>query len=995
VATQTQAAVVRENGRRTPDRQSEPRRVRIAQGLAFIAVVAALIGALGPAKPIRATYSWPPRSLPHAHPSRLWYTPLLLSHRVPESLSALVPCRLPAPLPQADSPTSVLATARHPDRSNGLEVTRSGTLLTFRIGTSVIDEIRQPTDASAGGHCAYQLTIADGRWALAGGPKASLHGGVVPVMPVVNGLFSGLDLRSSSRPSIDIAVVPQSARPILRQSIAWLVAALCALGALLLVSLQPRPERKRPRVRMLLRRAAKSAHPADAAIVVLLLLWWVLAPANSDDGWVETTERMFRTSGGFSNYFDALATNLPLSYWLDWLQHWLTTRTTALVLLRVPALLSLLVAWALCRWTLERVLGPHRRGGGSVLWALAAMFVVSSSAWDLTLRPEPTIALLTAGVLASTVAFHERKTTAPLALAVVLCALAVTTHPAGIVSLAPLLAAGPTVVRWSRSHFAAAATIVPAAIALAITLATVGSDVAHRNTDTQTFRTFGDATLSWRDEILRYEYLSWPFFGTPMRRVSVALLLLVVLCYALRRRERDEGLLNVPARALALGLALLILNPDKLSWHFGTLLALGSVAAAAETSRLRDEASAANRSAVLPFLWVLGAAVAAAWAWPVRQFWDSLDLRTLRWTLGFESAVPLATVAAALPLIALLGVGTVGFLRGGRGGVRAAPWRVARWSIPLVVVPVLVFTLGVLSADAAKTSSWTLTAQNIDALRGTARCGLADHLVTPVPSLMRPVSLVQPSPQSTGVPGWVPPPPLPTLRRFTLGPVTSGTVRTPWFTARGARPLGVFVGGAIGPDTNLALEFARIGRGRVRYLTTEALSAGSFARGLRDQATWLFLLPSQSSVAPRANAVRVALTGNGGMGEALAVTAPVTYATRSLTSLERGASTLTNPFVVPYFPCAREPQLSRGSVAVPSAIVTFPSPWHSSPPRLGQTFDGLGDLYPLIRLPLLDGKPGARGTAVSGTRPADLVLYASDTRIPGASAAPPSVATSG
>src|SRR5205823_14852297 len=113
-----------ERSQRTPGR-----RVQLAQVLAFVAVLAGFVGALGPAQPIRTTYSWPPRTLPRGNPSRLWYTPLLLAHRIPESLSARLPCRLPPPLPGADRPTTVLATARYSDRTEGLQVTSSGRTL--------------------------------------------------------------------------------------------------------------------------------------------------------------------------------------------------------------------------------------------------------------------------------------------------------------------------------------------------------------------------------------------------------------------------------------------------------------------------------------------------------------------------------------------------------------------------------------------------------------------------------------------------------------------------------------------------------------------------------------------------------------------------------------------------------------------------------------------------------------------------------------------------
>src|SRR5205823_5880524 len=186
-----------------------------------------------------------------------------------------------------------------------------------------------------------------------------------------------------------------------------------------------------------------------------------------------------------------------------------------------------------------------------------------------------------------------------------------------------------------------------------------------------------------------------------------------------------------------------------------------------------------------------------------------------------------------------------------------------------VAVPVLVFTMGVLSADAAKTNSWTLTAQNLDALGGDTGCGLADHLVAPAPSSMRPLPLLSPSSAEMRLPGWVPPAPVGNLRRFALAPVTSGSVRTPWFAIRSQRPLGVLAAGAVTAETKLTVEFARLSEGRARVLPTETLSGGTVQRGLQDMATWLFLAPVDHSAGPRqANAVRIALRGSGMSGAA-------------------------------------------------------------------------------------------------------------------------------
>src|SRR5215467_12273451 len=111
MAVETRAAEAPEREPESFRSPHSPRRVQLAQALAFIAVVAALIGAAGPAKPIRTTYYWPPHTLPQGSPSRLWYTPLLLTHRVPQLLAARIPCDLPPALAHASRPATVLATA--------------------------------------------------------------------------------------------------------------------------------------------------------------------------------------------------------------------------------------------------------------------------------------------------------------------------------------------------------------------------------------------------------------------------------------------------------------------------------------------------------------------------------------------------------------------------------------------------------------------------------------------------------------------------------------------------------------------------------------------------------------------------------------------------------------------------------------------------------------------------------------------------------------------
>ena len=81
---------------------------------------------------------------------------------------------------------------------------------------------------------------------------------------------------------------------------------------------------------------------------------------------------------------------------------------------------------------------------------------------------------------------------------------------------------------------------------------------------------------------------------------------------------------------------------------------------------------------------------------------------------------------------------------------------------------------------------------------------------------------------------------------------------------------------------------------------------------------------------------------------------------------------------------------------MPSALVSFSAAPGPILGRTGGTFNGLLDLYPLTRIPLLAPSASQSYAAVdSGTRPTELALYQVDRRIPGAELAPPTVGSSG
>jgi hypothetical protein len=592
----------------------------------------------------------------------------------------------------------------------------------------------------------------------------------------------------------------------------------------------------------------------------------------------------------------------------------------------------------------------------------------------MTLRPEPEVALLATGVLACTLRFLDRRTAAPVAIAVVLVAFALAAHPAGIVSSAPLLAAAPQLLSWVRSRLSVVATLITAFVALLVVLGFVGTDLRLRISDARTIGVYGGVAADWRNEAARYDLLFGAGHEIPLRHGYVALLFAAVLAYVVRKRSTGQSSLDLASVALAIGLLLLVATPTKLPYHFGGLLGVAAVAVACETARLRQRSRSSEGWHVVPFLAIGVTVVAVAWSWEPRSAWNALDLRSLSWTLGFESRLPLSLVAALLPLVALVIAGAIQRVRVRAEPLDRVPWLIASWGATLLVVPLLAFTSGVLTVDALKTDSWTFTHQNLESLRGDQGCGLGDAALVADITSMKPAAALETADRRS-LPSGVPPPPVPGLARYALAPAGNGRASSPWIDLPRSRRFGIFVErGPEGPG-QLALEWGRRSGRRVESLGSDDVSADLGSEERPDFVTWSFLtaeeLPGRE---PGSNAVRIVFRSEIVPGSARVVTAPVTYANELLARrLERpGSRSVVLPNLILYLPCARLPALGNGIVQVPDQIVAVRSSW---PIGLSASpFEGITDLYRLERIPLTD---------TSGLL-AESIVYSVDRRIPGA-----------
>jgi Mycobacterial cell wall arabinan synthesis protein len=845
-------------------------------------------------------------------------------------------------------------------------VTQLSRHLDVSVGGGVVTGLELPANTATASNCAYDIVLSGGKWSTRGGPGVKEQAGTT-AMPIVDGLFSGLRLTPEGSPRVEITTTRFGSKTTLLQAVLRILGTLAAVVALILVAMT-RPPRDWWRVSAgAVRAAAARASLADLTIGVLLVGWWLVGPAFFDDGWIVAQHQNFTTTGNFSSYYDSFGVTSSIQYWLEWVEHWLFRVTNSLLILRIPALLCLAATWVLCRWILARMSSAAARSRAAI-WALAAAFAVGALAWGMTLRPEPVIALLATGVVACSIRLIERGTAAPLALAAVLIALAVAAHPAGLVLLAPLLVTLPALARWARTAKVALATIVIAGAALLGVLALLGSNLENLRSNTSSLRAYGAQSAGWRDELTRYELLGRPLYGAPLRREWVVLAFLTVVASLLRRRGgRARALLDLPAAALGLSAVILIVTPSKVPWHFGALIGVAAVAVGAEVARLVEDARATPGWHVRPFIVIGAAMVAAAWSWFPRNAWSDLDLRTLSWTLGVEQRVTFAKLAGLLPLLLL---GALVALRRGRR-VDDAAWRTAMWVVPVIAAPLILFTVGILVADAQKTSGWTLTRQNLDTLRDDLRCGLADDALVPAPPSMRALPSVGRAPAIAtrdlpAAPVDVP--------RFVVG----AAAPSPWFRLATSNRTGFFVTGDPGAGDSLEVEWGRVHGSTVDRLGTDGVPDASLGDPSPDLVAWRFY-PAGSLPTPPANAdaIRIVLRSDIAPGGSIGVTAPVSYEDESLaTRLERSRPALALPNLRTYVPCIDQPTVA-GTVEVPNLIVgqqgtLWPIGTGTSP------FDGLPRVYNLVRLPLTD----------SPDPPGDVAIYEVDRRIPGGVLAP-------
>ena len=882
------------------------------------ALLSVIIAANGPAQREQAEVSWPAADAPADllrvdRDDDLWFTPLLVSSHSAESLLVSIPCAVTA----SAGPVLVFATVRRPEEAPGLAIVLRDATLEVRLGASLLTAAHWP----AARDCRGRLGIDDFGWQLSRDDEL-LAAGVAPA-PVVSGFYTAVDPSGGEIVRAELTTRPFASRLSARQ---WgFYAAAVVLGGFAMSGLSrrraPASSRGRPRPGL-----------EDVVVVASLVLWWMIGPWYFDDGWLMATVRSHRTSGSFNNYFDTVATQLPLGFAHHVILTPFAKADAPFLAWRLVPLAACIGTWMLLRTAYRLLVGDDGPRSGIV--ALAAGFLTFAFAWLMTLRPEPVVAFLcsVAGVGCLYYARHHSRQA--LSVAVSAAAVSATLHPSGFVAVAPLVVAVPTLLRDARqglAHIAEISAVMLIGATIAIGLLFADTDIGLWRRNYSRFAADGFHSHGVNDEVIRYRDL---LTNGPVPAVASvlfgALALVLFIARLVSRRGRIQRL-DAAGFALLVGAALLTITPSKWIYHFGSAAAVASLAIAIETARISEKADRTSPSIRRLRGWHGAATVVAVGLIVGRSLASTADAQYFLdpGTVHIRPRVAHATLLT----IALGALAVAHFARRRQRATETA----SQWAIPvglIVVAATSVMLLGI--GPSVNGRSWSFARRGVPDALGRG-CSLADHIDVSDPLALQTLRPASPSQSElVATDARAVHPPLPELADVSVystdlhGVAATGTLRTPWFELAPSgtdRDLIVAVKGRTNHDGNeLAAEWAQrapeeapIARTVVQIDRQPERLNGPMWMGWR-----IIRLNRLAPVPAAADLVRLVARDSGtGPGGYLAFSAPIIVPhTRLSTDLDR-RTVLVSPPQLPVFTCASPPQLDDGLATMPDVAIGF------------------------------------------------------------------------
>lgn len=554
--------------------------------LALVAVLSSLAYVTGTVTVTRSEFAW--------RAGQTEPVPLVLAAQAPETIDAQGPCSA------ASSPEPVdLVSTGEGGSTLGLRGQDGQVWMTF-AGAQVGQILPAPPD------CRVSMTYAraDNTAVLTSGGQTS-SAALAPLSvedPVFN-QFAVTGLYAA--PGFEAVVTTQ---PTTFSSSNWrAVLLMLCLGSLLGLALVLRSDRAAPTDPI---RAARWTG-SDTLVAAVGLVALVVVPPRYDDGWVLTTVRQYTDLGYFSNYYSIDAVAQPQGFWWAWIERlWLTPLGTPGFLLRLPTVFILLGTW----WFLRRHVLSRLDLEPATVWGAAAVAAAGMVGLQVTIRPEPIVALLLVAAISVVVRYATTREPYLLVLLAALSAFALAAHQTGWAVVAASVAALPWSLEWLRRPRAwiTAVAIAVTGVAVLLTLLMLGSNMTLWWRSVRAFAADTGTYQSWLDEGDRIGSLAEGISSPPVTTAVVGILILSILGFLLRARRDDVNGRAAGWAALA-AVGGLFLTSSKLIDHYGAVVPAAVVLTALGLRGIRQPIAAGAAIAV-GLVGVVGLLQAGTWA---------------------------------------------------------------------------------------------------------------------------------------------------------------------------------------------------------------------------------------------------------------------------------------------------------------------------------------------------------------------------------------------